>query len=73
MGVQLIWCISWTKGVLLAWLLLRLCYNIEMKIILISLILFLTACSTTGKPIKEHRLIVSAVKQVISPGFGWGK
>jgi len=53
--------------------LLRLCYNIEMKIILISLILFLTACSTTGKPIKEHRLIVSAVKQVISPGFGWGK
>jgi len=44
-----------------------------MKIILISLILFLTACSTTGKPVKENRLIISAVKQVISPGFGLGK
>jgi len=52
---------------------LRLCYNIKMKIILISLILFLTACSSTGKPVKEHRFFVSAIKQVISPGFGWGK
>ena len=25
------------------------------------------------KEIKEHRLIVSAIKQVISPGIGWGK
>ena len=35
--------------------------------------IILTACSSTGKPIKEHRLIVSAVKQVISPGIGFGK
>ena len=45
----------------------------NMKSLLIILILFLTACSSTGKPIKEHRLIVSAIKQVISPGIGWGK
>jgi len=45
----------------------------NMKILLIILILFLTACSSTGKPIKEHRWIVSAAKQVISPGIGWGK
>ena len=45
----------------------------KMKSLLIILILFLTACSSTAKPIKEHRLIVSAIKQVISPGIGWGK
>ena len=45
----------------------------NMKSLLIILILFLTACSSTDKPIKEHRLIVSAIKQVISPGIGWGK
>ena len=36
-------------------------------------ILIFCMCSSTGKPIKEHRLIVSAVKQVISPGIGFGK
>ena len=45
----------------------------KMRILIILSILFLTACSSTGKPIKEHRLIVSAVKQVISPGIGFGK
>ena len=45
----------------------------KMKILLIILILFLTACSANKKPIKEHRWIVSAAKQVISQGLGWGK
>jgi len=44
-----------------------------MKIVLIFLILLLTACSSNQKIIKEHRWIVSASKQVIYPGFGWGK
>jgi len=45
----------------------------KMKSLLIILILFLTACSANKKPIKEHRFIVSAIKQVISPGVGFGK
>ena len=41
--------------------------------LIILSILFLTACSANKKPIKEHRFFVSAIKQVISPGLGWGK
>lgn len=41
-----------------------------MRISVILLILFLSACSTQKKPIEGHRWIVSAIKQVIYPGFG---
>ena len=44
--------------------------KLTMKILLIFIVIFLSACST-HKPIKEHRLIVSGIKQVISPGLGW--
>ena len=44
-----------------------------MRILIKLSILFLTACSAHNKEIKEHRWIVSIGKQVISPGFGWGK
>ena len=44
-----------------------------MRIFIILSILFLTACSSTGKPLKENRLIVSAIKQVLSQGIGFGK
>jgi len=40
-----------------------------MRLILILLILLITACSTQ-KPNKEHRLIVSFVKNIIYPGLG---
>ena len=46
---------------------LRLCYNIKMKIILISLILFLTACSSTGKPVKEPRCLTFQPKSYHKP------
>ena len=44
-----------------------------MRILIILSILFLTACSSTGKPIKENRRIIRAIKQVLSPGIGFGK
>jgi len=43
------------------------------RILTILSILFLTACSATGKPIKEHRWLVSIGKQIVAPGFGVGK
>jgi|TARA_B110000444_G_scaffold261_1_gene247 hypothetical protein len=43
-----------------------------MRILIILSILFLSACST-NKPSKEHRLMVSVIKQMISPGIGLGK
>ncbi len=41
-----------------------------MKLSVILLILFLSACSTQKKPIEGHRLIVSVIKNIIYPGFG---
>ena len=45
---------------------------IFLLVILIPIIIVLTSCSAHNKKeIKEHRFIVSAVKQVVAPGFGW--
>ena len=41
-------------------------------VIILPIIIVLTSCTAHNKKeIKEHRFIVSAVKQVVAPGFGW--
>jgi hypothetical protein len=45
---------------------------IFLLVILIPIIIVLTSCTAHNKKeIKEHRLIVSIAKQIVSPGLGW--
>ena len=44
-----------------------------MKIILILFFILTIGCSAHKKEINEHRWIVSIGKQIIAPGFGFGK
>ena len=45
---------------------------IFLLVILIPIIIVLTSCTAHNKnEIKEHRLIVSIAKQIVSPGLGW--
>ena len=44
--------------------------NLIMFLMLISItVILLTGCAKKSKPIKEHRLIVNLVKQVVTKGL----
>ena len=43
------------------------------KLLILIFILTVGCSATQNKEIKEHRFIVSITKQLISPGFGFGK